>query len=108
MIGGSRNRANAGQVRVALERKRSRMTLEQMRDAFNAQPFVPFVLHLADGRGIRIRSREFVMGAPVGRTITVHQPEGEMNVVDILLVTDLEFESTTSGSGATSEPSSPW
>lgn len=74
--------------------KRSRMTLEQIRDAYNAQPFVPFVLHLADGREILVRSREFMMRVPGGRTIGVYQPEGRRNVVDLLLVTDLEFDSS--------------
>ncbi len=75
--------------------KRARMTVEQIRKAFDAQPFAPFVLHLADGREILVRSREFVTGAPGGRTITVYQPEGRRNVIDIVLVTDLEFESST-------------
>jgi len=73
------------------------MTLEQIRRAFDAQPFVPFVLHLADGRGIPVRSHEFMAGLPTGRTVRVYQAEGRMNVIDLLLVTDLEFESRTPG-----------
>ncbi|HEX5136336.1 MAG TPA: hypothetical protein VFY93_05145 [Planctomycetota bacterium] len=68
------------------------MTTEQIRKALEAQPFLPFVLHLADGREIPVRSREF-MGRGLGRTITVHQPDGRRNAIDLLLVTDLEFES---------------
>jgi hypothetical protein len=71
------------------------MTIEQMRKAYEAQPFLPFTLHLADGREILVRSREFMTAAPIGRTIGVHQPEGRRNVIDLLLVTDLEFESNT-------------
>jgi len=67
------------------------MTVEQLRKAYDAQPFVRFVLHIADGREIPVRSREFVSGAP-GRTVTIHQPDGRTNVIDLLLVTDLEFE----------------
>jgi hypothetical protein len=80
------------------------VTLEQLRKACDAQPFVAFVLHLADGRGIRVGSREFVGGAP-GRTVAVHRPDGRMNVIDLLLVTDLEFESGTAGPRGTREPS---
>jgi hypothetical protein len=36
-----------------------------------------------------------VTGAPGGRTLTVHRPDGRRNVVDLLLVTDLEFEGST-------------
>jgi len=76
--------------------KRRRMTLEQLRKALDAQPFVPFVLHLADGRAIRVPSREFVGGA-LGRTVVVHHPDGRVNVIDLLLGTDLEFEGGTVG-----------
>ena len=72
--------------------KRARMTIERLREAYDAQPFIPFVLHLADGRGIPVRSREFVVPAPSGRTIGVFQPDNRMNVIDLLLVTDLEFQ----------------
>jgi hypothetical protein len=77
--------------------RRGWMTLDQIREAYHAQPFVPFVLHLADGRGIPVRSREFMAAAPSARTIRVYRPEGRANVIDLLLVTDLEFESATHG-----------
>ena len=67
------------------------MTIEQIRKAYEAQPFVPFVLHLADGREILVRSPEFMAPAP-SRTIIVYQPDDRTNIVDLLLVTDLEFE----------------
>ena len=37
------------------------MTIEQMRAAYQAQPFLPFVIHLADGREIPVVHREFIM-----------------------------------------------
>lgn len=80
--------------------KRRRMTIEQVRKAYDARPFVPFLLHLADGREIRVRSREFMGGVPGGRTVTVHQPDGRRNVIDLLLVTDLDFEMTGKRSDA--------
>lgn len=80
------------------------MTLEQIRKAYAARPFVPFVLHLADGRGIPVRSREFIV-PPSGRTIAIHQPEGRLNVVDILLVVDLEFDGATGARQGVREPS---
>ena len=74
------------------------MTIEQVRNFYNAQPFQPFVVHLADGREIPVHSREFIMTAPTGRTIAVYQPDETMNVIDLLLVTDLEKK--PSGNGA--------
>jgi len=69
------------------------MTLDRIREAYFAQPFAPFVLHLADGREIPVQSPEFMARAPTGRTIAVFQPDDRMHVVDLLLVTDIEFKS---------------
>ena len=74
------------------------MTLEQIRTLFDAQPFRPFVLHLADGRGVPVIHREFIMAAPSGRTIVVCQPDETFNIIDLLLVTDIELKRTAKGS----------
>ena len=68
------------------------MTAEQLRTAYHAEPFRPFVLHLADGRKIPVPHRDFIMAAPSGRTIVVCQPDETFNIIDMLLVTDLEFK----------------
>ena len=74
------------------------MTIEQMRAFYNAQPFRPFVIHLADGREVPVDHREFMMAAPSGRTISVYQPDDTLNVIDLLLVTYLEIKPTLNGS----------
>ncbi|MCC7083453.1 MAG: hypothetical protein IT427_00420 [Pirellulales bacterium] len=73
------------------------MTIEKLRAVYEQVPFRPFVIHLADGRGIPVLSREFVMAVPSGRTIIVCQPDDTVNMIDLLLVTDLEFRPTTNG-----------
>lgn len=73
------------------------MTIQQVRDFYEAKPFQPFIIHLADGREIPVRSREFMMAAPNGRTIIVYQPDSSFNVIDLLLVTDLEAKPATNG-----------
>ena len=75
------------------------MTIEQLKAAYDAQPFRPFVIHLADGREIPVKSREFIMSVPSGRTIVVAQPDDTLNIIDLLLVTDLEVGPSTNGSG---------
>jgi hypothetical protein len=75
------------------------MTIEQLRNLYNAQPFRPFVIHLADGRSVPVNHREFVMTVPSGRTIFVAQPDDTVNIIDLLLVTDLELRPTTNESG---------
>jgi hypothetical protein len=73
------------------------MTIEQIRQAYDAKPFRPFVIHLADGREIPVHSREFMMAAPSGRTVVVMQPDDTLNIIDLLLVTDLELLPTGNG-----------
>jgi hypothetical protein len=51
----------------------------------------PFILHLADGRQIPVKHREFMAFSPSGRTIIVYQAEDVFNVIDRRLVTDLEI-----------------
>jgi hypothetical protein len=67
--------------------------MEQLRNLWGAQPFQAFVIHLADGREIPVRRREFLMPSPSGRSIIVYQPDDSFNVIDLLLVTDLEVGS---------------
>ena len=68
------------------------MTIEQLREAFHTEPFRPFTLHLADGREIPVPSREMIMPAPNGRTLAVYVDDDRLNIIDLLLVTDLEFQ----------------
>jgi hypothetical protein len=72
------------------------MTIEQLRAAYDDQPFRPFEMHLADGRGISVPHREFMMTAPNGQTVVVMRPDSVVNIIDLLLVTDLEFEPVSS------------
>ena len=73
------------------------MTIDQLRNFYDAKPFQPFVIHLADGREIPVRSREFIMSVPSGRTVIVCQPDDSWNVIDLLLVTDLEARPARNG-----------
>ena len=73
------------------------MTIEKVRELINTQPFQAFVLHLADGRQIPVLHREFIMAIPVGRTVVVAQPDGTMNIIDLLLVTDAEIKPNANG-----------
>ncbi|HLJ10178.1 MAG TPA: hypothetical protein VKU82_03260 [Planctomycetaceae bacterium] len=68
------------------------MTIEQLRAAYNIQPFRPFVIHLADGRAIAVPHREFMLTVPDGRTIVVVQSDSSVNILELSLVTDLEFK----------------
>jgi hypothetical protein len=74
------------------------MTIDQIRTLYDAQPFQPFIIHLADGREIPVDHREFMMRAPSGRTIAVYGRDDCAHVIDLLLVTDLEIRPARNGS----------
>lgn len=70
------------------------MTIEHFRAALRAVPFRPFVMHLADGREVPVRHPELAVSTSTGRTTVVVQPDDTLTIIDLLLVTDLEFRET--------------
>jgi hypothetical protein len=81
-----------------LANRETRMTIEKLRAAYQAQPFRPFIIHLADGRQIPVQHREFIMTVPSGRIVFIVQPDDTANIIDLLLITDLEFKPAAEGS----------
>jgi hypothetical protein len=73
------------------------MTIERLKELYEAQPFRPFLIHLADGRELPVQHRDFIMAVPSGRTIIVAQPDDTVNIIDLLLVTDLEIKPNRNG-----------
>jgi hypothetical protein len=74
------------------------MTIDKLRRFYQSRPFKPFIIHLADGREIPIDHPEFIMSSPSGRTVSVYRPDDTLNVIDLLLVTDLELKPARNGS----------
>lgn len=74
------------------------MTIETMRAAYKSQPFIPFTIHLADGRSVPVMHPEFILAVPSGRTLIVCQPDDKMDIIDLLLVTDLVMRAQPSAS----------
>ena len=70
------------------------MTTAEVRSLHQAKPFRPFTIHLADGEKLPVKSPEFLYITPAGRTIVVSHDDGEMSIVDLLLVTQI-----TTGNG---------
>ena len=73
------------------------MTIEQLRKKHGARPFVPFDVHLADGRAIPVRHPEFLSQSPTGRTISIGLDDGTHEIVDLLLVTSLKAVANGAG-----------
>ena len=66
------------------------MTIEQLRAVYQARPFRPFTLHLADGDEFHVAHAEFLSHSPTGRTLIVYAEDDSFSIVDLLLVTRLE------------------
>ena len=70
------------------------MTVEKVRQHLQQKPFVPFMLHTADGDRVRVKSPEMAWLTPGGRTIFIATGERGIDddvveIVDLLLVTKL-------------------
>jgi hypothetical protein len=74
------------------------MTIEKLREAHKAQPFVPFTIHLSDGRSFDVPHPEWLWLTPGGRVAWVaHGPRGtRSDMVDLLHVTSLELKPPSS------------
>ena len=65
--------------------------ISELRKLYDAEPFQPFLIHMANGRKIPVKHREFMALAPSGRTAYVYQTNDDSEVVDVALVTSLEL-----------------
>jgi hypothetical protein len=68
------------------------MKIEKIRQTLHAQPFRPFLIHLADGGRIPVAQEDFVAIEPAGREMIVYQTNNNYHIVDVLLVTRLEVK----------------
>jgi len=66
------------------------MKISEIRNLLHAEPFRPFVIRVADGGRIRVVHPDFVALAPTGREMSVYQPNGDHQIIDVMLVTRLE------------------
>jgi hypothetical protein len=75
------------------------MTIEQIKKLYDAQPFRPFVIHLADGREVPVAHRDFIATVPSGRILAVSVDDDAFDLIDLLLVTDVVVQSGRNGTG---------
>lgn len=72
------------------------MRASEIRNAQRAQPFQPFILHLADGREFPVGHPEFMFVGPSGRLVIIENVEGSMEIIDPMLVTSISVLSPQS------------
>ena len=68
------------------------MTAEDIRQAITSVPFLPFKLNIADGRSIPVVGRDFILVSPLGRMVTVYQPDDRIDWLSVPQITGLSFE----------------
>lgn len=74
--------------------------LRELREALAAEPFRPFSISLTDGRRLFVLHKEFVGVPPqASRTFYVAGTNATESIVDLLLVTSIDFETGTNGRG---------
>ena len=66
------------------------MTAQEFRGVFNAQPFRPFTVHLADGRAVAVPHQEYALLSPTGRTLIVYEDDDSFQVLDLMLATGVQ------------------
>jgi hypothetical protein len=72
------------------------MTTEELRTAREANPFRPFIIHMADGRSYPVPHRDFVSQSPGGgRTVIVYRADTSFSILDLFLVNELEVSAAT-------------
>jgi hypothetical protein len=69
------------------------MTVEQLKNVHNSQPFRPFTIHMGDGRSFYVKHPDFISHSPAGRTLIVYGEDENFSILDLLLVTELEVHS---------------
>lgn len=67
------------------------MTRDQVQQALAATPFVPFALRMPDGRALAVPHPEFISLSPQTRIVWVWDRHGAGQIVDLMLVSNLEF-----------------
>ncbi len=64
-----------------------------IREHLNAQPFVPFVIHVADGRAFRVPTPDHAHVQPNRARIVVFSEDGALHILPGLLISGIAVDS---------------
>lgn len=74
------------------------MDIQGIREALHREPFQPFTIRLADGRGLPVSHSDYVALGP--RRIIVVDGNDHWSVIEPLLVVSLDYDGAASPSSA--------
>jgi hypothetical protein len=86
--GGLRRFFSRQSIRFATKLKA--MMKEKIRELLEATPFVPFFIHTAGGKTVRVHHPDFVLAASDAPHVVVEEPNGRIHTLNIMLITSLE------------------
>ena len=66
------------------------MTGGEIRKLFEATPFLPFRVHMTNGKSVDVPHPDFMHLSPTGRRLIVDRPDDTFHIIDVLTVTSLE------------------
>lgn len=73
------------------------MQVDEIRDAMNAAPLPVFTLHLAKGRKLTVKHRNFIWVNPGARTVIVHKLNDSWEAIDVPRINPIEFHAGKDG-----------
>ena len=66
------------------------MDRKTLREHYQASPFRPFKIHLADGRSLLVDHPEWMAISPNDRTLSIYEKDGAHHLIDVPLIIELE------------------
>ena len=65
------------------------MRIDDLKKVYQARPFKPFIIRVADGREYQVAHPEFMAISPSGRSLVVYTPEDVFEVIDTMMIASL-------------------
>ena len=65
---------------------------KDVRKLAKAEPFVPFTIHMADGKAFRIPTADHITVPPKGGRVVVLSDDGDYDVLSAILITRLNVD----------------
>ena len=63
---------------------------DEIRNLLRARPFVPFTVHLPEGRSVKVTHPDFALLSPTGRTLLAYDTDESFNMIDVMLIASVE------------------
>ena len=70
--------------------------LGELRRLIAQRPFIPFVIHMAEGQGVRVPTVDHIAIAPNGARVVVFNDEGTTDFLSVLLISRITLDAAPS------------